>query len=473
MSGGLREKVMKGGLFLILRQGIGLIIGLGGMILLTRIIGPNHYGIYTASLGILIYLLSIAGLGLNVFLIRKEQDVEKKDFDQVFTLLLITSAIALLIGILLAPIYSQWVQSTELLKPFLILILTLPITALSYPALARLERDLNYKAIAILELSGQFIYYGFALTLAWMGYGVWAPVIGYWVQQVYLSIAALFLARYVPKLTWSNKRVKEMIAYGFSYSSSLWVWQLRNLVNPLLVGRFLGVEGVAIVALAIRIVEALSFVKNATWRLSIATMAKLQGDVSRLKKALEEAMVLQILALGPLLVLFAVVSIWVVPLFFGEEWSQMVIIFPFIALSYLINAVFNMHSSVLYVLKRNNDVTLFHVVHVLLFGGGAYLLVPILGITGYGWAEVIAILSYFAIHQKLKKILEPSYAQIRPLLVGFVPVLFIPFIQAYWAYGLLVFLLVIFFHADTRSMLKGYLNYVKRKKTSVNLGEKA
>lgn len=468
MNAGLREKVMKGGLFLVLRQGLGLIIGLGGMILLTRIIGPNQYGLYIAGLGILTYLLALAGLGLNVFLIRKADNIEKKDFDQVFTFLLITCSISLLVGILFVPVYSDWINSIEIVTPFLFLLYTLPITALSYPALAKLERDLNYKAIAILELSGQFIFYLIALTLAWMGYGVWAPVIGYWVQQVFLSLATFCMARYVPKLTWSKPKIYEMISYGFSYSSSLWVWQLRSLVNPLLVGRFLGVEGVGIVALAIRLVEALSFVKNATWRLSIATMAKLQGDVFRLKRALEEAMVLQILALGPLLVLFAVVSIWLIPLFFGEEWNLMIPIFPFIALSYLINAVFNMHSSVLYVLKRNNDVTLFHVVHILLFSGSVYFLVPLLGITGYGWAEVIAIISYFVIHNKLKKILEPSYASIRPLLVGCIPVLFIPYFNTYWAYGLLVFLGVIFFNASTRTILKGYLQYVKRKTTSVN-----
>lgn len=461
MSGGLREKVMKGGLFLVLRQGLGLMIGLGGMILLTRIIGPTQYGLYIAGLGILTFLIALAGLGLNVFLIRKAENIEKKDFDQVFTLLVITCSIALLIGILFVPIYSDWIHSIDIVKPFLFLLYTLPITVLSYPALAKLERDLNYKAIAILELSGQFIFYGVALTLAWMGYGVWAPVIGYWVQQVMQSTGTFIMARFVPRLIWSKSKIYEMISYGFSYSSSLWVWQLRSLVNPLLVGRFLGVEGVGIVALAIRLVEALSFVKNATWRLSIATMAKLQGNVPRLKRALEEAMALQILALGPLLVLFAVLSIWVIPLFFGEEWKLMIPLFPFIALSYLVNAVFNMHSSVLYVLKRNNDVTLFHVVHILLFSGSAYFLVPLLGITGYGWAEVIAIFSYFVIHKKLKKILEPSYTTIRPLLVGCIPVLFIPYFNSYWAYGLLLFLGVIFLSTSTRTMLKGYLQYIK------------
>lgn len=51
--------------------------------------------------------------------------------------------------------------------------------------------------------------------------------------------------------------------------------------------------------------EILSFVKIATWRISIATLAYLQGNRERLLKVMSEAMGLQILALGLLL---AVVS---------------------------------------------------------------------------------------------------------------------------------------------------------------------
>ncbi|MBD2128166.1 hypothetical protein NDI39_18060 [Microcoleus sp. ZQ-A2] len=51
--------------------------------------------------------------------------------------------------------------------------------------------------------------------------------------------------------------------------------------------------------------EILSFVKIATGRISIATLARLQGNRERRLKAVSEGIGLQILALGPLL---AVVS---------------------------------------------------------------------------------------------------------------------------------------------------------------------
>jgi len=61
-------------------------------------------------------------------------------------------------------------------------------------------------------------------------------------------------------------------------------------------------------------------------------------------------------------------------------------------------------------LGKNMQVTYFHVVHVILFAGSAALLVPRTGFVGYGWAEVVALLSYPVIHLFLARAVgSPSY----------------------------------------------------------------
>jgi len=53
------------------------------------------------------------------------------------------------------------------------------------------------------------------------------------------------------------------------------------------------------------------------------------------------------------------------------------------------------------------------------------VLLPRFGIVGYGWAEVIACGSYFAIHAGLKRCVAISYRQLAPSLAVFVPALFL------------------------------------------------
>jgi hypothetical protein len=67
-----------------------------------------------------------------------------------------------------------------------------------------------------------------------------------------------------------------MLAFGVGYTASQRTWQLRALVNPLIVGRFVGAEGVAFVGLAIRIAEGLGFLRTAASRLAVASLARLR-----------------------------------------------------------------------------------------------------------------------------------------------------------------------------------------------------
>ncbi|MTI85395.1 MAG: polysaccharide biosynthesis protein [Firmicutes bacterium] len=405
----LREKMLKGGAYLIVRQGFGLIVGFIGVLLITRAIGPGNYGIYTTAYGIVVYLSNLASLGAHVYLIRRESEPDINVYHQAFTLMFLTGCIGLVLGLATIPIFEWWLQNRVFIPPLITMLLAIPLITLAGPAMARLERDLNYRPISIIELTGQIINYVIAILLAYHGKGVWAPVTGYLAWQVFNLLATCIVTRLLPRPTWSWSLVKEIVGYGAGYSVSMWVWQLRSLVNPLIVGRFAGPVAVGNIALAIRLVEALNFVKTATWRLSIAGFAKLQRDYLRLKRALENAMLFQVLAVGPLFVFFAYTARWIIPFVFGDRWTGVLSIYPFIALGYLFNAMFSMHSSVLFVLGRTWGVTSFHMVHILIFVGSALFLLPHLGLIGYGLAEVFALLSYLVIHLNLVGLFRPHY----------------------------------------------------------------
>ena len=463
----LREQVLRGSTYLILRQGIGLVVSLGGVLLLTRLIGPTDYGLYAGALGLMIFLSLVARMGVDVYLIRQEGDIGEAVYHQAFSFLLLAGLGLSGLGLLVSPLAVRWMEDPRFLNPLQALLLFLPLTTLSVPAVARLERALDYKKVAGLELVGQLLLYTLALTLAWYGLGVWAPIAGYLLSQIWSVGASYSLARYRPRLFWSSKLLREMLGYGLGYSASIWVWQLRILVNPLIVGRYLGPEGVGYVALAIRIVEALSFVKGATWRISIAALSKVQQDFTRLRRALEEAMGLQMLALGPLLAGFALLAPWLLPRLFGDQWSPVLLVYPFIALSYMANAVFTMHSSVLYVLRHNWAVTLFHSAHVALFAGVALLLVPQLGIIGYGLAEIAAFGSYLILHLYLIRLFRFEYERTWPWLLAFVPALFFPLVGVPWGLILWVFPLVMVFSNPARAQVREYWQHI-RKRGSTN-----
>ena len=462
----LRERVLRGGFYLILRQGLSIGIGFGGMIALTRMIGPANYGLYAGSLALLLFVSEVGRMGVDVYLVRREGEMSSEVYHQAFSLLLLSALVLCAIGFLASPLLSYWIEDPRFVSALQVMLLSVPLLLLCVPATAHLERALDFRSIAIVELAGQLLYYASALPLAWRGFGFWAPIIGFFVWKTWVLLASYILSRYRPRLRWSSSATREMLTYGLSFSSSVWVWQLRRLVNPLVVGRFLGPEGMGYVALAIRLVEVLSFVKNATWRLALAALAKVQRDPVRLRRALEEAMGMQLLGLGPPLAGFALVAPWLLPLLFGERWDAVVLLYPFIAMSYLANAVFNMQSSVLYVFERNWSVTIFHIVHIVLFAGTALLLVDRVGLLGYGLAELVALAGYPVIHFFAIRLFAFNYNRAIPWLVAFAPPLFLPLTGLPWGLGLWVFALgVLLLSEGAHSQIKEYWLYLRKRKS--------
>jgi PST family polysaccharide transporter len=413
---GLRRQVFRGGAFLAARQAIGMVVSTTGMLLLTRQIGPQNYGLFIASIGVFAYFNFVAQFGLDVYLIRREGPTEDRDFHLGFTLLLILGVGVSTVGLLGAPLLQRWAGVEGITPLVRALFAGLPIGLLVLIPGARMERALDYRRLAIIELANVFVMQGTSLSMAYaFGLGAWSPVIGWWAQQL-VSVTLLYaISGYRPRLAWDAQRIKAMLSYGLGYAASIWIWQLRSLVNPLIVLPQAGPAAVAYVGLGMKFVEVLSFVKTTTWRLSIAALAKLDGDRGRTMTAINEGMRLQMLALGPLLAGFAVLAPYVLPLAFHgrwAEWKDSLTIYPYLAAGVLANALFSLHSSVLYVLRRNLLVATFHAVHVVLYFVAASLFVKRFGVIGVGYAEFVALASYVVIHLFTLRVTgaSPDYA---------------------------------------------------------------
>jgi PST family polysaccharide transporter len=90
---GLRSKVIKGGALMVIRQALGILLSLIGVLFITRVIGPTEYGLYGVAYGIVSFLGGLGIWGLDVYLLRKTSNPDQQDYDQAFTLLLCISGV--------------------------------------------------------------------------------------------------------------------------------------------------------------------------------------------------------------------------------------------------------------------------------------------------------------------------------------------------------------------------------------------
>ncbi len=406
----LRSRALKGGAYIVVRQGLGMLLSLINVICVTRIIGPTQYGLFAAANGMVAFLATLGTWGIDVYLIRKPEPPTAPEYNQAFTLLLFIS-IVLLASLLAAHrLVAGALQMHEVTPLLSALAFFIPGHLLCLPGVVQLDRQLRFGRVAYNELISQTLNYVVAIPLALKGAGAWAPAAGVLTQQTSLLLLTNLAVKLHPRLHWDTGIIRQILGYGLGYSSSGWVWQLRTLVNPVIVGRLAGPQAVGYVAFSIRMVEVLAFAKTAAWRVALAALAQLGGDKTRLRRSIEEGMRLEVMAVGIPLACFAVVAPQLLAIF-GQKWEPALRIFPFIAVAYLCNAMFNLHASVLYLFAENMAVTRFHLVHVAAFAGSAALLIPRVGFIGYGWAEIIALSSYVVLHLYVSKATgSPNYA---------------------------------------------------------------
>jgi PST family polysaccharide transporter len=380
--------------------------------MITRLIGPRQYGLYAAGAGLTTYLASFGTWGIDVFLLRDPEEPTQKHYACALTLLLAVGAMLTSALIAVSKLIALFLHMPDARDILVVLSFGILPAIISSAGAAKLGRELEFKKVAINELTAQIGYYVVALPLAFKGAGTWAPVAGWVAQQWTLAVVSFITSKLRPVLGWDTKLARGMVSSGLTYSSSIWVWQLRSLVNPMIVGRLAGAEAVAYVSLAIRVTDLLSFAKTATWRIALAALSKLQNDFPALRRSVAEGMRLQAIAVGVPLVTFGLVAPYIIPTVFGHKWIPVLQVFPFVAISYLSNAMFNLHSSVLYVLRQNMKVTYFHLAHIFLFAGTAIFCVRRFGFLGYGWGEMAGLLAYVLIHYYFRRATgdSPSYS---------------------------------------------------------------
>ena len=425
----------RGGLYLGARYGLGVLISLGNMFVLTWLLGPHVYGLFVTAIALTSVLANLVRSGLDTYLVRCERIPEHRDYDTASTAIFCFSIVAMAGGMAAVPLLTRWFHSAEFVPPFLVTMLTIPIVGLAGPVTGKLERALNFQTVAKIELTGQALALVTGLTLALLRKGIWAPVAGQLAWQVFGLLAAFRAARYFPRFVLDRNRLSEMLAFGVGYTASQRTWQLRALVNPLIVGRFVGAEGVAFVGLAIRIAEGLGFLRTAASRLAIASLARLRHDSDLLRASLQKALRGQVIILGPLLDAFAIASPFVIHRVLGERWYTVQRIYPLIALAVLVNSIYNLQSAALFVIGRQWIVLRAFALHVALLVIGALLLVPQFGLIGYGVSDLIACAAYPLLQIGTSRAIGSISHTLWVWVLAFSAPLFFPYATGAWRFA--------------------------------------
>ncbi|MGO9910248.1 MAG: oligosaccharide flippase family protein [Acidimicrobiales bacterium] len=437
-DGSIRQRALRGGAYLMAREAMGMVVRLVGVTVVVRVIGPSSYGLYAGALAFVSVATLAAQGGTEVFLIRQQAEPDEDLYAHAYTYLLVASMSIVAVALGLSFAAGVVVHSSRALWVFRALLLVVPVNVLWAPAQACLERRFDFRSMGIIELVGDLVLYAVAVPLALAHFGPWSLVAGYAAWQTWLLLASLVVSRLRPRIKWSRATSGQLLRHGFSYAASDWISAVGALANPVIVGSWIGAAGVGYVSLASRLVDTASFAIRGAWRVGLASLSRVH-ERERLRRGLEEASLLQFLALSCPIALLAAISPVVIPRLYGKTWSPVIVLVVWFGLAAVLRSPMLMQVTLLYSRGRNVPMVITAAISQAIIVAVAVTLVPRIGVDGYGVAVASGMVGYIWIDRVVRREIVPfGYGLLVPFAIALVPVVLLPLAPFPWSLAMLL-----------------------------------
>lgn len=316
----LKEKVAKGAMWTLCEklscQTVNFVVGM----ILARLLTPTDYG--TVALTAIFFAVAnvLSDSGFGGALIQKK-NADDLDFNSVFYLNFALSSLAYVVLFFAAPMIADFYQTPVLKNIVRVSAITFFLHAINAIQNAELTKKMLFHLSFRISLITTFTSAAVGITLAFMGYGVWALVWTGLVTYIVGTIARWFIIAWRPRLMFSFARLKPLFVYGWKMLASSLLDQLFVNLNGLLIGRFYTKADVAYVNKGQGIpCLVMNQVDETLGRVSFPALVLLQDDRDRLRDAMRRMMRCSTFLVFPLMVGVAACAKSSLRLLYGEQW---------------------------------------------------------------------------------------------------------------------------------------------------------
>jgi O-antigen/teichoic acid export membrane protein len=299
----------------------GLVGGFVSIVVIARLLTPADFGIFGMAL-VTFAIPEILSTGsLNQCLIQR-RDLRPGHINSVFIQSLLLASIFFVALLVAAPFIAARFSSPELAPILRVFSVVLFIGALSSVPSALLQRDLKYRQITIVDISGTAAAAVVGIALALYFQNSWALVGMEIARRTVRLFAFLWFAKWWPSLRSSWAETAELTRFNAANVTSRLVQTVSASIPRILVGGMLGATALGLFNMSMRLREqAVSMLVAPMAAVALPVAAQAQNDMALMQKAFEGAIRLTALIAYPAFIGAAVIAPVAVPLMFGPQWT--------------------------------------------------------------------------------------------------------------------------------------------------------
>ena len=401
-QGDLKEKTVSGMMW----GGIGkvgtLTINFLTNLVLARLLMPEDFG----AIAMLAIFLAVSNIfiqgGLGAALIQKKNP-DHLDYSTVFYWNLVVAAIFYLLLFVSAPFIAEY-YALPLVKPLLrVQSLVLLIQSFSIVQYTQLQKQMNFRALAIRNMAAALAGTLIAIPLALRGFGAWSLVASAILASIVNVLLLWKMSSWRPAWEFSLASLKTLFSFGgLMLLSSLAETLYMNLQGLIIGKRFsagdLGYFSQAKKLEEIPVTGLSSIVNDVTF----PAFSSLQDDPDRLLAGVRKSTKALTFLNFPIMVLLMIVAQPLICLLYGSKWGPSAPYFQILCISGLIYTVNTLNTNVIKSLGKGKIYFLIQITKRLI--GIALILFGMrFGIYGLLWAVASVAYISFIINTLVNK----------------------------------------------------------------------
>ena len=312
-----------------LGQGITFIVGL----VLARLLSPEEYGLIGICLIFTTVLNGLVDSGFSSAIIRKS-DVTNDDYNTMFITNLVISVILYIVLFIAAPWISLFFEREALIPLIRVMGCILMINALSITQNTNLTKKIDFKTKTKASLISALLSGIVGITMAYIGFGVWALVAQVLSKQIFNTICLWYFNRWWPNFTFSRSSFKYMWGFGSKLMLSGLLDNIWKQLYQVVVGKFYSPATLGQYTRSKEYANIFSAnITSVVQRVSYPALSEIQDDKARLVAAYRKVIKVTMFVTCICMISLGAVSEPLIYCLIGPKWHEAATYLPLICVS--------------------------------------------------------------------------------------------------------------------------------------------
>lgn len=297
-------------------QGVAFIVS----VVLARLLEPSAYGTIALITVFTNILQTFVDSGFGNALIQKK-DADDLDFSTVFFFNLSMCVILYAVMFLGAPVIATFYGDNELTAIIRVLSLTLIISGVKNVQQAYVSKKMQFKRFFFATIGGTIGAAIIGITMAYLGYGVWALVVQQLFNMLVDTIILWITVKWRPRFQFSLKRLKKLFAFGWKLLVSSLLDKTYNQLRQLIIGKLYSSADLAQYNRGKQFPDVIvTNINTSIDSVLLPAMSNEQDDSQRVKSMTRRAIKISTYIMAPLMLGLAFTATPVVKLILTRKW---------------------------------------------------------------------------------------------------------------------------------------------------------